>query len=141
MPFPRSWAHRRSRKLRRQQYDAISRIGLSTSGSPVSGETALCIAYMCPWAHACAWAAPRPALVPQRRCLRYYPEPSRPETGLSDHSMDALAALREGGERFGAVTIAVLDQFRPSGPTPSFHQKRPQRPAYPGPAIAVRTQA
>ena len=137
MPFPRSWSHRRNRKLRRERYQAISKIGLATSGSPVSGETTLCIAYMCPWAHACQWATPRPALVGQRKCLRCYPDEYRPATGLTDHALDVLADGRDKGERFGAVTIALLDQFRPSGPTPSLRQRRPQRPVYDGVAAGL----
>ena len=136
MKIPRSWTMRRNRRLRHRKYQAISRIGLATSGSPVAGETALCIAYMCPWAHACPAATPRPALVSQRRCLRCYPQTMRPATALSDHAMDVLANQRESGVRLGAVTIAVLDQFRPSGPTPSLRQRRPERPVYEGSVIA-----
>jgi hypothetical protein len=130
MPFPRSWSHRRDRKLRRERYQAISKIGLATAGSPVAGETTLCIAYMCPWAHACQWATPRPALVGQRQCLRCYPLETRPATGLTDHALDMLADERERGVRLGPVTLAVLDQFRPAGPSPSLRQRRPQRPVY-----------
>lgn len=137
MSFPKSWSHRRNRRNAREHRQAIARIGLSTSGSPVAGETALCIAYMCPWAHGCAAATPRPALVSQRKCLRCYPADMRPSSGLSDHSLDVLAERRENGERFGAVTVALLDQFRPSGPTPSLHQRLPRRPVYDG-AIAGR---
>jgi hypothetical protein len=131
VPFPRKWSYRRQRRLDRQYRQTVSKIGLATSGSPLAGETALCIAYMCPWAHSCPWATPRPALVSQRKCLRCYPGDFRPASGLSDYSLDVLADRRERGFRFSPVTIALLDQFRPSGPTPSLHQRRPQRPVHP----------
>ena len=137
MPFSKNWSHRRNRRTAREHRQAIAKIGLSTSGSPVAGETALCIAYMCPWAHACSGAAPRPALVSQRKCLRCYPADMRPASGLSDHSLDVLADRRDKGELFGAVTIALLDQFRPSGPTASLHQRSPRRPVYDGAAAGV----
>ena len=85
---------------------------------------------MCPWAHACSNATPRPALVPQRNCLRKFPEEHRPGSGLSDVALDNLAKHREDGILLEAVTVAVLDEFRPSGPTPSFGMKRPPRPVY-----------
>ncbi len=130
MKLPNSWVWRRRRRLQHKQYAAISRIGLSTAGSPVAGETALCIAYMCPWAHACPAATPRPALVGQRQCLRMYTPERRPAAGLSDLAMDVLAVQRDLGERLGPVTTALLDQFRPKGPTPSLRQRRPERPVY-----------
>ena len=128
--LPRSWISKRHRKLRRVQRAAMARIGLATAGSPLVGETTLCIAYMCPWAHACSNATPRPALVPQRNCLRKFPEEHRPGSGLSDVALDNLAKHREDGILLKAVTVAVLDEFRPSGPTPSFGMKRPPRPVY-----------
>jgi len=127
--LPRSWIDRRRRKLRRVQRDALARIGLSTAGASV-GETTLCIAYMCPWAHSCSSATPRPALVSERDCLRKFPEERRPDSGLSDAALDNLAKHREDGTRLEAVTIAVLDEFRPFGPTPSMNMKRPERPVY-----------
>ena len=128
--IPESWKLRRARKQRRVQYDALQRVGLATSGSPLSGETSLCIAYMCRYAYLCPKAAFRPALVSQRDCLRLYPEQMRPRSGLSDHAMDTLAEQRRSGERLNAVTLSLLDQFRPSGPSPSFGLKRPPRPEY-----------
>jgi hypothetical protein len=128
--LPRSWISKRHRKLRRVQRAALARIGLATTGSPLVGETTLCIAYMCPWAHACNIATPRPALVAQRDCLRKYPEERRPPSGLSDVALDNLAKHREDGVLLEAVTITVLDEFRPTGPTPSFGKKRPARPVY-----------
>ena len=128
--LPKTWKHRRHRKLRRVQREALAKIGLSTSGSPMSGETTLCIAYMCPWAHTCSGATPRPALVSERDCLRKFPAERRPDSGLSDAALDNLAQHREDGTRLEPVTIAVLDEFRPFGPTPSMNQKRPERPIY-----------
>jgi len=126
----KSWIDRRRRKLRRVQRDALARIGLSTAGAPAVGETTLCIAYMCPWAHSCSSATLRPALVSERDCLRKFPEERRPDSGLSDAALDNLAKHREDGTRLEAVTVAVLDEFRPFGPTPSMNQKRPARPVY-----------
>ncbi len=126
----RSWISKRHRKLRRVQRAAFARIGLATAGSPLVGETTLCIAYMCPWAHACSRATPRPALVGQRECLRKFPEERRPRSGLSDVALDNLAKHREDGIVLEAVTITVLDEFRPTGPTSSFGKKRPARPVY-----------
>ncbi|MDP6667228.1 MAG: hypothetical protein QF357_07485 [Dehalococcoidia bacterium] len=126
----RSWISKRYRKQRRVQRAALARIGLSTAGAPMVGETTLCIAYMCPWAHACSNATPRPALVAQRNCLRKFPEERRPRSGLSDVALDNLAKRREEGTRLEPVTLSVLDEFRPGGPTPSFAQKRPARPVY-----------
>jgi hypothetical protein len=128
--LPKSWIDRRRRKLRREQRDALARIGLSTAGSPAVGETTVCIAYMCPWAHACNSATPRPALVAERDCLRKFPEERRPDSGLSDVALDNLAKQREDGIRLETVTMTVLDEFRPGGPTPSLNQKRPARPVY-----------
>ncbi|MDA0677475.1 MAG: hypothetical protein O2788_05655, partial [Chloroflexi bacterium] len=128
--IPESWKLRRARKQRRVQYDALQRLGLATAGSPVSGETSLCIAYMCPYAYMCPRAAFRPALVNQRDCLRLYPEQMRPRSGLSEHAMDTLAEQRRAGERLNAATLSLLDQFRPAGPSPSFGLKRPPRPTY-----------
>ena len=128
--LPRSWIDRRRRKLRRVQREALARIGLSTAGAPAVGEKTLCIAYMCPWAHTCSGATPRPALVSERDCLRKFPVERRPDSGLSDAALDNLAQHREDGTRLEPVTIAVLDEFRPFGPTPSMNQKRPERPIY-----------
>ncbi len=128
--LPRSWISKRHRKLRRVQRAAMARIGVATAGFPITGETTLCIAYMCPWAHACSRATPRPALVVQRDCLRKFPEERRPRSGLSDVALDNLAKHREDGIRLESVTITFLDEFRPTGPTPSFGKKRPERPVY-----------
>lgn len=130
--LPRSWIDKRHRKLLRVQRAALARIGLATAGSPLAGETTLCIAYMCPWAHACSKATPRPALVGQRDCLRKFPEERRPQSGLSDVALDNLARHREDGIILEPVTITVLNEFRPTGPTPSFGMKRPPRPVYDG---------
>ena len=128
--IPESWKRRRARKQRRVQYDALQKIGLSTAGSPVSGETALCIAYMCPYAYICPKAAFRPALVSQRDCYLRYPEKMRPRSGLSEHAIDTLAEQRRAGRKLNPATLAVLDQFRPDGPSHSFGMKRPPRPIY-----------
>ncbi len=128
--LPRSWIDRRRRRLRRGQREALARIGLSTAGAPAVGETTVCIAYMCPWAHACNGATPRPALVAERKCLRKFPEERRPNSGLSDNALDNLAKYREDGIRLETVTMIVLDEFRPNGPTRSMGQKRPERPIY-----------
>jgi hypothetical protein len=143
--IPESWKRRRARKLRHVRYQALQRIGLSTAGSPLSGETVLCIAYMCPYAYTCPKAAFRPALVGQRDCLKKYPEEMRPRSGLTEHAIDTLAAQRKSGRRLSPATLAVLDQFRPHGPSPSFGLKRPPRPSYPDApvqrAITVRPAA
>lgn len=128
--LPKSWIDRRRRKLRRVQRDALARIGLSTAGSPAVGETTMCIAYMCPWAHTCTAAAPRPALVAERDCLRKYPDEQRPNSGLSDSALDNLAQHREEGIRLESVTVGLLDEFRPNGPSNSMGKKRPARPVY-----------
>ena len=130
MPLPRSWIDRRRRKLRRIQREAMASIGISTSGSPAVGETTVCIAYMCPWAHSCGAATPRPALVSERQCLRKYPEEQRPDSGLSDGALDQLADQREKGKSLETVTLSMLDEFRPNGPSSSMGKKRPTRPAY-----------
>ena len=72
--IPKTRLNRRSRNLRRSQRDALARIGLSTAAAPMSGELTTCIAYMCPWAHACDTATMRPAVVPERRCIRKFPD-------------------------------------------------------------------
>ena len=119
---------KRARALDRTRRDAINRIGLPTSGSPVFGETSLCIAYMCPWAHACPSAAPRMALVPQRSCMRMYPVENRPLSGLSGYALDVLASQRESGSVLSPAATAILDELRPSGPSRSFYQRRPILP-------------
>lgn len=128
--IPESWKNRRSRKLRRARFSALQKIGLSTAGSPVAGETSLCIAYMCPYAYTCPKASFRPALVSQRECFRLYPDQMRPKSGLSEHAMDTLASQRKTGRKLEPVTLAMLDQFRPDGPSSSFGLKRPMRPVY-----------
>jgi len=134
--IPESWKRRRSRKLRHAQYSALQRMGLATAGSPVSGETTLCIAYMCQYAHTCPGATFRPALVGQRECFRRYPYEMRPRSGLSDHAIDTLADRRRSGSSLNPVTLAVLDQFRPDGPSSSYGLKRPMRPEYSGATVA-----
>ena len=128
--LPKSWIDRRRRKLRRVQREALARIGLATAGSPAVGETTMCIAYMCPWAHTCSGAAPRPALVAERECLRKFPDEQRPDSGLSDGALDNLAKHREDGIRLESVTVGVLDEFRPNGPSSSMGKKKPSRPIY-----------
>ena len=118
---------KRDRKLSRTRREAMNRIGLA-SVSPMAGETSLCIAYMCPWAHSCPSAAPRMALVPQRSCIRMYPAENRPATGLSGYALDLLADLRDNGSVLSPATTAILDEFRPSGPSRSFYQRRPALP-------------
>ena len=139
LPIPASWRHMNARREARKRRRSLERIGLASSGSPLSGEATLCIAYFCPWAHACASAPPRPALVGARRCTRRYPETVRPVAGLSDHSLDLLAAHRERGHRLAASTLGMLDELRPSGPSRSLQQKRPMRPVYEGPGVRFRT--
>ena len=128
MGMPSVWQRRRSRKIRRERLQALQRIGLATSGSPVTGETALCIAYMCPWAHACGAATPRPALVSQRKCHRKYPDEMRPRSGLSAHALDLLAHRRQKGVSLSPVTTSMLEQFRPGGPSSSLGKKNLQCP-------------
>ena len=128
--LPKSWIDRRRRKLRRVQRDVLARIGLATAGAPAVGATTMCIAYMCPLAHSCSAATSRPASVAERDCLRKFPEDHRPDPGLSDAALDNLAKQREDGIRLESVTIGILDEFRPTGPTPSMNQKRPIRPIY-----------
>ncbi len=128
--LPKSWIDRRRRKLRRSQRESLARIGLATAGAPAAGETTLCIAYMCPWAHSCSSATSRPALVAERDCTRKFPEEHRPDSGLSDSALDSLAQQRMVGIRLESVTVVVLDEFRPNGPTPSMGKKRPARPIY-----------
>ncbi len=132
MGMPSTWQRRRSRKIRRERRLALQRIGLATSGSPVTGETALCISYMCPWAHACGAATPRPALVSQRKCHRKYPEDMRPRSGLTAHALDTLAYRRQVGVSLSPITTSMLDQFRPAGPSPSFGNKKPAMPVLEG---------
>ena len=146
MGMPSVWQRRRSRKIRRERLQALQRIGLATSGSPVTGETALCIAYMCPWAHACGAATPRPALVSQRKCHRKYPDEMRPRSGLSAHALDLLAHRRQKGVSLSPITTSMLEQFRPGGPSSSLGKKKPAMPVlegsvqgqgnYPAPRIA-----
>lgn len=128
--IPESWKNRRARKLRRARFNALQKIGLSTAGSPVSGETSLCIAYMCAYAYTCPKASFRPALVNQRDCFRLYPNEMRPKSSLSEHAMDTLANQRKTGRKLAPQTLAMLDQFRPDGPSKSFGLKRPARPLY-----------
>ena len=132
MGMPSVWQRRRSRKIRRERLQALQRIGLATSGSPVTGETALCIAYMCPWAHACGAATPRPALVSQRKCHRKYPDEMRPRSGLSAHALDLLAHRRQKGVSLSPVTTSMLEQFRPGGPSSSLGKKKPAMPVLEG---------
>jgi len=68
--------------------------------------------------------------VGERDCLRKFPEDHRPNSGLSDAALDNLAKQREDGIRLESVTVGVLDEFRPTGPTASMNQKRPARPIY-----------
>ncbi len=132
MGMPSVWQRRRSRRIQRERSQALQRIGLATSGSPVTGETALCIAYMCPWAHACAAAKPRPALVSQRKCHRKYPDEMRPRPGLTAHALDILAHRRQKGVSLNPVTTSMLEQFRPGGPSSSYGKKRPALPVLEG---------
>lgn len=61
-----------------------------------------------------------------------YPVEMRPKSGLSEHAIDTLAESRRSGEKLNPATLAVLDQFRPDGPSQSFGMKRPSRPSYAG---------
>jgi hypothetical protein len=91
---------------------------------------------MCPWAHACPTAAPRPVAIERRRCLRHRPEDHRPKAGLSDHALDVLASQRRKGEPLGRATGCLLDMLRPAGPSRSFALRRPFYPALPGLPLA-----
>jgi hypothetical protein len=62
--------------------------------------------------------------------MRKFPDEQRPISGLSDIALDNLARYREEGIRLEAVTISILDEFRPMGPTSSLGRKRPERPIY-----------
>ncbi len=128
----KNWINRRHRKLRKRERQIIERIGLATAGYPSVGETTICIAYMCPWAHSCSAATHRPAMVKERDCLRKFPEEHRPNSGLSDQALDNLAKHRSQGVRLGSLTVGLLDEFRPNGPTQSLNQKKPERPFYDG---------
>ncbi len=125
--LPEKWNRRRSRWLRRGSYEAMRKFGVSAV-SPFVEETTLCIAYMCPWAHWCKRAAPRPALVKQTACLRMESLNTRPSSGLSDHALDTLAKHRSEKQKINDATLMILDQFRPTGPTKSFGMKKPSRP-------------
>jgi hypothetical protein len=48
----------------------------------------------------------------------------------ADVALDNLAKHREDGIRLGSVTVTVLDEFRPGGPSRSMNQKKPERPVY-----------
>ena len=118
------------------QVAALRFLGVAAAGAPVVGQTARCIAYMCPWAHACPTATPRPAAIESRRCARHRPEDHRPRAGLSDHALDVLASQRRKGEPLGRATGCLLDTLRPAGPSRSFALRRPSYPALPGPPLA-----
>jgi hypothetical protein len=68
--------------------------------------------------------------VGERDCLRKFPDEQRPDSGLSDVALDNLAKHREDGIRLETVTVTVLDEFRPTGPSRSMGQKKPARPVY-----------
>ncbi len=119
----------RSGMIRRKPSEALKRFRFSRN-SPFTGETTLCIAYMCPWAYTCNNAAPRPALVEQRGCIRQLDEAIRPPAGLSEHALDILAEQRRSGKILSPSTTIMLDRLRPQGPSPSFRKKSPSRPIY-----------
>ena len=132
-PLPRLSEHsvrRRTRTLKAQARRSLQLLGTALVSSKDSRST-ICIAYMCPFAHSCKSATPRPAVVTESSCLRMAPEQLRPIRGtLSEHALDTLALMREIGERISPATAIVLDQFRPEGPSSSLNQKSPNLPPY-----------
>ena len=124
---------RRLRILSDRQVDALRFLGAAPKSSALTGRMTRCIAYMCPWAHACDIAASVPSAVEQRACHRFRTESHRPVSGLSEHSLDVLAEHRRLGYDLGGPTSAMLDETRPDGPSTNLRSKRPTysvRPAY-----------
>ncbi|MCI0439215.1 MAG: hypothetical protein L0177_08815 [Chloroflexi bacterium] len=84
---------------------------------PIYRETTICYSYMCSYAYGCSEKTARPAQVLMRRCMRYMPESLRVQPALSDLALDLLAKRRQSGEQLSSATNAILDEFRPEGPT------------------------
>ncbi len=84
---------------------------------PIYRETTICYSYMCSYAYGCSEKTNRPAQVLMRRCMRYMPESLRVQPALSDLALDLLAKRRQSGEQLSSATNAILDEFRPKGPT------------------------
>ena len=68
-----------------------------------------------------------PAQVPPQ-----VPRRNAPRSGLTAHALDTLAYRRQLGISLNPVTTSMLDQFRPSGPSPSFGKKKPVMPLLEG---------
>ena len=121
----------RLRTLSDRQAAALRFLGAGPATTPHTGLMTRCIAYMCPWAHACDAAAAVPSAVDQRTCHRYRLEAHRPGAGLSEHSVDVLADHRKTGHHLGGPTTAMLDEVRPHGPSTNLHSRRPRYPVRP----------
>ena len=90
----------------------------SSSGvPPIYRETTKCIAYMCVYAYGCSERTQKAAQVMMRRCMRYMPEHLRVRPKLSDYALDLLASQRQSGAELASETFAILDEYRPNGPT------------------------
>jgi len=122
----------RLRALSDRQVAALRFLGAGPQSSAYAGQMTHCIAYMCPWAHACDMAARVPSAVDQRGCHRFRGGPNRPHSGLSEHSLDVLADHRRAGYGLGDPTHTMLDHTRPNGPSRNLGSKRPTYPAFPG---------
>jgi hypothetical protein len=72
---------KRFRTLSDRQVAALRFLGAGPEFTPFAGEMTRCIAYMCPWAHACDAAAGVPSAVDQRACHRFRGEDHRPDSG------------------------------------------------------------
>ncbi|MDP6821927.1 MAG: hypothetical protein QF554_01370 [Dehalococcoidia bacterium] len=114
-----------------RQVAALRFLGAGPEYAPFAGEMTRCIAYMCPWAHACDAAAGVPSAVDQRACHRFRGEDHRPTSGLSEHSVDVLADHRRIGYALGDSTKAMLNGARPDGPSSNLKSRRPRYPVRP----------
>jgi hypothetical protein len=121
----------RLRTLSDRQIVALRFLGAGPEASAFTGQTTRCIAYMCPWAHACDIATSVPSAVDQRACYRFRGQSNRPGSGLSEHSLDVLADHRRLGYELGGPTKAMLDKARPDGPSTNLRSKRPSYPVRP----------
>ena len=114
----------RIRTLSDRQVAALRFLGAGPESSAYVGQMTRCIAYMCPWAHACDIAPSVPSAVDQRACHRFRGEANRPDSGLREHSLDVLADHRRVGYKLGDPTKAMLDEARPDGPSTNMRSKR-----------------
>jgi hypothetical protein len=121
----------RLRTLSDRQVAALRFLGAGPESSAFAGQMTRCIAYMCPWAHACDIAPGVPSAVDQRACHRFRGEAYRPDSGLSEHSIDVLADHRRVGYKLGDPTKAMLDKARPDGPSSNLRSRRPRYPVRP----------